>query len=191
MVDDRSVETYRSLRDTIKNAAGDEPVRSVVIVDIDRPTPSAVARSLAEAFRTAGDDCVQIDANFRSSSEQQPGLSDLVGNRALIDELLSKGDDGGFVGPGTVATPDLLSSRGFPEALQAVIERFDYAVITCGMYPGSSDLLAVAPHVDAVILVVSAGVTGREPAVRAKNALERVGARILGLVMVERPRRWL
>ena len=190
MADDRSIETYRSLRDMIKNATGDESIQSVLVADIDRQAPSSVARHLAEAFRTARDTCVQIDTNFRRPDESDPGLSDLIDDPALIEELLANDDESTIVGPGTVGTPDLLSSSGFPPALQAIVERFDYAVVTCDTYPGSSDLLAVAPSVDAVILVISAGVTGREPAMQARDALDRIDARILGLVVVERPRRW-
>lgn len=189
MADERTLETYRSLRDTIKHVGGDEPIRSVLVVDVDRKTPSAVARRLAEAFQGSNERCVLIHTNLRSPASETWGLSDLIVNpEAKLDFDDSAGPT--EVGPGTVPNPDLISSRSFEPALHRIMEPFDYAIVTCDGYPASGDAIAVGPAVDAAIFVISAGVTGREPAIRVRDALERVGTRILGMVMVERPRRW-
>ena len=132
MAESRSIETYRSLRDMIKNAAGDASIRSVLVVDVDRPSPSSVAQNLAAAFRTAGDSCVLIDTNFRNPSADVPGLSDLVDDASVVEQVLS-GEAEGVVGPGTIAAPDLLSSNEFPRAMTEIAGRFDYAVVTCDM----------------------------------------------------------
>jgi len=189
MADARTVETYRSLRETVKHAPGAEPIKSVLIVDVDRKSPSEVARRLAAAFGVAGDNCVLIDANFRAAGGDASGLSDLIRDPDTAREF--EAIDGlTIVGAGTAAEPDLLSSRSFSTTLAAIVEQYDYAIVTCDGYPASADAIALGPLVDAVILVISAGVTGREPAIRARDALDRVGARILGMVVVERPRRW-
>jgi len=189
MANTGTLETYRSLRDTIKNATGDKPLRSILIVDVDRKSPSDVAVQLAEAFSDAGERCALIETNFRNSDGQKPGLSDMLSESGAT---YKPGESDGLIeiGPGTVGNPDLLASKSFPTVLVDLVSQFDYAILTCDGYPGSGDAIAVGPAVDAVILVISAGVTGREPAIRARDALERVGARILGMVMIERPRRW-
>ena len=189
MADPRSVETYRSLRETIKHAAGEKPLASVLLVDVDRKGPSEVARRLAEVFGVARERCVLIDTNFRNPSDGEPGLSDLtLDPTTQLDLALTDGL--AVVRAGTAGNPDLLSSKSFPGALASIVEQFDYAIVACDGYPASADALAVGPLVDAVILVISAGVTGREPAIQARDALERLGVRILGMVMIERPRRW-
>ncbi len=189
MADAKTVEIYRALRGTIKHAAGDAPIKSVLVVDVDRKDPSDVATRLAESFSLAHERCVLVDTNFRNSDQETFGLSDLVGS-ADTDLALDDEQDLTTIGPGTIDDPDLLSTDAFQSTLAAVVQRFDYAVVTSAGFPEYGDAIAVGPIVDAVILVVSAGVTGREPAIQARDALERVGARILGMVMVERPRRW-
>lgn len=190
MPEDRSKETYRSLRDTIKNAAGDVAIRSILVIDVDRSTLSPVALGLADAFGVAGDRCVLVDADFRSREFDEPGFSDLIQDNTLMDSAVNQHGDIALIEPGTLSKPDLLSSERATGALEAIQQKFDYVVLSCDSYPHSSDVLAIAPLVDAVILVISAGVTRREPAIRVTDALDRVGARVLGLVMIERQRRW-
>ncbi len=189
MPEDQTLETYRALRDTIKHVTGDEPVRSVLFVDVDRGSQSVVAKRVARTFQDANDRCVLIDANLRDGAGGSVGLSDLIvdPNRDISADSV---DGLARIGPGSVANPDLLASRDFEPALARIVEQHDYAIVTCNGYPASGDAVAIGPVVDAVILVISAGVTGREPAIRARDALERVGARILGMVVIERPRRW-
>jgi Mrp family chromosome partitioning ATPase len=189
LADAKTVETYRALRGTIKHAAGDAPIKSVLIVDVDRKYPSEVASRLAESFSLAHERCVLADTNFRNSVPDTPGLSDLV---IYADTDLALDDEPYLttIGPGTIHDPDLLSTDAFRTSLTGVVQRFDYAIVTSAGFPEYGDAIAVGPLVDAVILVISAGVTGREQAIQARDALERVGARILGMVMIERPRRW-
>ncbi|MEZ4520151.1 MAG: hypothetical protein R3A46_00710 [Thermomicrobiales bacterium] len=190
MADVNSIETYRSLRATIKHAAGEARVRSVLIVDVDRKTPSGVARNTALAFAAAQERCALVDTNFRGRHVDGLGLADMMKDPS-VEVDFGPDDDGLVVVPaGSSGDPDMLSSDRFTQTLDAIIEKFDYTIVTCDVYPGSGDAIAIAPVVDAVIIVISAGVTGREPAIQARDALERVGARILGLVMIERPKRW-
>lgn len=184
-----AAETYRSLHTTIKYAAGDRPVHSVLIVDVDRPSASAVAENVALAFARAGDCCALIDADFRSGGEGT-GFADLIRDPSASATAENGADGLARIRPGADAHPDLLASSRVRDAIESLRSRYDYLVVTCPPLPEHGDAVAIAPHVDAAVLVISAGVTGRDEAVRAKEALERVGARILGLVMIERPRRW-
>jgi Mrp family chromosome partitioning ATPase len=186
-----AIEAYRSLHATIKYAAGEPGPRSVLLVDVGGRQPTSVAEHVALAFARAGDACTLVDANLRSAPEVTPGLSDLID--AKTSEVLEtkSGADGLIrIGPGTRPDPDLLAN----DELGAVIDRFTaargYLIVSCAPMPEFGDALAIAPRVDAVALVVQSGVSGRQAAIRARDALERVGARLLGIVMVERPRRW-
>lgn len=162
----------------------------MLIVDVDRDEPSPVALELARAFGAAGDRCALIDTNLREANEAEPGLADLMLDGSFDLTTFPVADGLVVIGPGGAGNPDLLSTPAFREALDRVRETFDYTILTCDAFPTTGDAIAIAPEVDAVVLVISAGVTRREPAIEARDALERVGARILGMVMIERPRRW-
>ena len=68
----RREEAFRSLRSTIKFAAGEPAVRSVLIVDTDRNETSDSAEQVARAFAKAGDSCAFVNADFRSGGEVCP-----------------------------------------------------------------------------------------------------------------------
>jgi len=186
-----SAESYRSLHATVKFAAGEQPVRCVLVVDVDRERPSSVAERLSETFARGGDPTVFVDANVRGSANAAPGFLDLVAGKAQTAEVLTAGSVDGLrvVGPGSFSDPDFLASDGVATALAALLTTHDYLIVRCAGLPQHGDAIALAPRVDAVILTVTAGVTRRPRAIEARDALERVGGRLLGVVMVEPARR--
>lgn len=186
--DDTRSEAFRSLRSTIKFAEGDRPVRSVLIVDADRSDVSDSAEQVALAFGNAGDRCALVDANFRQTSDTSVGFSDLLSGGSSLDAVLkaaTTNDGYTSIGCGTVANPDLLAGDQVASVLESLLERFDYVLISTASLPEHSDAVSIAPRVDATILVVTSGKTRRPRAIAARDALERVGARVLGVVLLE------
>jgi Mrp family chromosome partitioning ATPase len=184
-------EAYRILRSSVKFATGERPIRTVLLVDVDRAEPSGVAAQLAGAFADAGDRCALVETDVRRGSGR-PGFSDLVCGTAVVDDIIRAGADGepAYVGPGTTAAPDVLAGDQLGPALDALLASYDVVVLCAASLPAFGDALGIAPRVDATILVVTSGKTRRPRAVEARDALERVGARLLGVVMIETKRRW-
>jgi non-specific protein-tyrosine kinase len=189
--DSPAAEAYRILRSSVKFASGDRPVRSVLVVDIDRVQPSGVAEQLARSFADAGDRCLFVETDVRRGSND-PGFSDLVLGTATMDAVVREGEQVGpsGIGPGTASVPDALAGKTLAPALDSLADEYDFVVLSAASVPAFGDALSIAPHVDATILVVTSGKTRRPRAVEARDALERVGARLLGVVMVETRRRW-
>lgn len=184
-------EAYRILRATVKYAVGEALVRTVLIVDVDRDEPSGVAEELASAFARSGDRCVLIDTNPRGTERRAAGFSDLLqGDASVADVAIASGLPGlTRVGAGTASAPDVLAGTGVTAALNQLVAEHEHVILSCASLPGNGDALALAPNVDATILVVTAGKSRRPRAIEARDALDRVGARLLGVVMVEPKRR--
>jgi len=190
--EDRRDEAFRSLRSTIKFAAGDPPVRSVLIVDADRDQISDSAEQVARAFAKAGDACAFVDANFRREAGTTPGFSDLLIGSQPLDVVIEENAGDSLlttISAGTVPDPDLLAGDQVSQVLDALLQRFEYVIIGTASLPANSDAISLASRVDASILVVTSGKTRRQRAVEARDALERVGARVLGVVLIEAKRR--
>lgn len=185
-----SAESYRSLHATVKFSAGETPIRSVLIVDVDRSTPSEVALRLAETFARGGDRCVYVDANVRGA-DRAPGLLELAAGTAEPGTLLQQASIAGLskLPPGALDDPDLLASDGVGRAFETLLNEHAYLVAGCAGLPQYGDAIALAPRVDATILTVTTGVTRRPRAIEARDALERVGGRLLGVVLIEPGRR--
>ncbi len=185
-------EAFRGLRSTVKFTGDGDPIQSVLVVDIDRQDSSRVAERLAEAFARGGDRCLYIDTDVRNGHSDQPGIVDLIEANIPVDETLQQTEIKNLtkIGPGTLDQPDVLTASHLPDTLELLEERFNYLVLSCAPLPEWNDALALAASADATILVISAGKTRRAEAIEARDALERVGANLLGVVMIERKRRW-
>ncbi|MDI3339324.1 MAG: CpsD/CapB family tyrosine-protein kinase [Sphaerobacter sp.] len=201
-------EAYRSLRATVKFARVEPPVRAVAIVDAGTGGQHAeAAANLAAALALGGDSVVLVDANLR-----QPRLHERfrLPNETGLAEWLAAGDPGaalplvetGIAGltlltAGHVAQAggplpaDLLGSDRCATLLARLRDDADFVVVDTPPLPDVGDALAIAPRVDAVLLLIRSGKTKRAAAQRAKDALDRVGARILGAVLTDsgRPKR--
>ncbi len=184
-----AAEAYRILRSSVKFATGDRPIRTVLVVDVDRAMPSGVADELGAAFARAGDPTVVVATDGRLHHDQDAGFGDLLFGGTVESLGLAGGSQLTKIPAGRRSQPDALASDRVSDALNLLSQRFDYVILSSASFPQHSDALAIAPRVDATILVVTSGKTRRPRAIEARDALERVGARILGVVMVETRRR--
>lgn len=180
-----AAEAFRILRSSVKFAAGERPIRTVLVVDVDRRTPSGVADELGAAFARAGDPTVVVATDGRLHDGQGEGFGDLLLGESIESLGLPDGTELVAIPAGRRSQPDVLAGDRLSDALTLLSQRFDYVILSAASFPQHSDALAIAPRVDATILVVTSGKTRRPRAIEARDALDRVGARILGVVMVE------
>ncbi|HVX29982.1 MAG TPA: CpsD/CapB family tyrosine-protein kinase [Nitrolancea sp.] len=199
-----TAEAYRSLRASVKFAGVKPSVRSVLIADAgSNGQHNAVAANLAAALALAGDATILIDADLR-----RPALHEQFGvpNRAGLSDWLAAGDStapiplvptsidglslltaGTASGNGTfgIAPVDYLSSDHFVDLLHRLSDTAEYLVFDAPSLAEVGDALTIAARVDAVLLLVRSGRTKRTAAQKAKESLDRVGARLLGAVLTD------
>lgn len=204
----RVAEAYRSLRSTVKFANVEPPIRTILMADAGTGGQhSAAAANLAAAIALGGDSALLLDANLR-----RPRLHELFGlpNEHGLAEWLGLPDTGAPLplvstgvsglrlmtaghmpqGASTGAVPaDLLSSDRFSRLISQLRDQAGFVVVDAPALPEFGDALAIAPRVDAVLLLVRSGKTKRPDAQRAREALDRVGARVLGAVLTDVPAR--
>lgn len=199
-----TAEAYRSLRASVKFAGVKPSVRSVLVADAgSKGQHSIVAANLAAALALGGDTTILIDADLRQPAihqqlgvANQPGLSDWLaagdGSAPVpliptaIDglSLLTAGTAGGNRGFGA-APVDYLSSDHFVDLLQRLSDSAEYLIFDAPSLADVGDALTIAARVDAVLLLIRSGRTKRAAAQKAKESLDRVGARLLGAVLTD------
>ena len=184
-----AAEAYRVLRSSVKFAEGATTRRTVLVVDVDRAEPSGVARELAAAFARAGDTCVFVD--LAAVPGDEPGFAALLAGNSSATSVGEPTDVPNLtrVSPGADFQPDLLASSTLADVFATLHESYAYVIVSCVGLPARGDALALAPRADGVILVVTSGKTRRPRAIAARDQLERVGANLLGVVLLETKRR--
>lgn len=196
-----AAEAYRNLRTTVLAKCNSErPIQNLLICGVGRSPHDAaqVATNLAAAFAIAGDQVVLIDADLRHPllhnlvhGTVTSGLAEWLVTRDPVDAppILATPIAGLQILPaGTLPANtnpvDLFSRPHANDWLSTLRNQADRLIIHTAPLPHYGEALALAPTVDAVLLVVRSGVTPRTAALRAKDQLKQVGARVLGVVFL-------
>lgn len=189
-----AAEAYRTLRANLQFASLDRDVRTLLITSADQGDgKTTVAANLGVALAEGGRRVLLIDADLRRPGVHTlfdlsltPGLSN-----ALLEEDAELPAQATAIGGLSVLTAgdpppnpgEFVASARLARLLGRVRSSFDYVVIDSPPVSLVADAAVLAPTVDGVLLVVSAGRTKRDLARKAKEQLERVGARLLGVVL--------
>ena len=158
---------------------------------------ASLALQLAEALVASANSSVcLVDANFQS-----PSLHRLIGplsRRSLAEALRSPSDVHSFVqqlspsgvsfltAGSVVPFPDTpLSEERLRPCLTELRSHFDRILMLAPPFGPHEDALWLGRLADGVVLVLEAGTTRRDLALRAKASFDAVGVKVLGAVLTE------
>jgi polysaccharide biosynthesis transport protein len=194
-------ESYRTVRTNVQFSSLDVPVGSIVVTSAQsREGKSTVAANLAVTMAQAGKRVLLVDADLRRPSlhrlfglSNRHGLTDLLLNerRAVEDLALDTHVPGLQVLPSGPQPPnpsEALGSRRMRQVLEEMRQIADVVILDSPPLLAVADGLVLSATTDAAILVVRSGATRRTLAQRAKEQLDRVEARLLGIVVNAAPR---
>jgi non-specific protein-tyrosine kinase len=80
---------------------------------------------------------------------------------------------------------EALASRRFEEVVALARTQADFVLVDTAPAGALADAAVLAPRLEGILLVVSAGRTKRDLARRAREQLERVNANLLGVVLTD------
>ena len=198
LADPRSpaAEAYRSLAATVQFAYADRQLQTIGVTSAAAGEgKSTTTANLAIALAEGGRRVIVVDADLRRPGQhtlfgldRKDGLSNmLMGDQTQLP-LLDTQTPGVRVltsGP-TPANPlEALGSRRFDHVLALARAQADFVLVDTPPAGALADAAVLAPRLDGMLLVVSAGRTKRDLARRAREQLERVNANLLGVVLTD------
>ena len=138
-----------------------------------------------------------IEANLRTPGlhtafriEPERGLSDIMTNGDKPDFYIKKVEPGNLsvvtAGSKLTGPVSLFESDRFGKFLTSMRAVFDYIILDGPPVPSFSEARVLCTKVDGVVLVIEAGKTREQVAVRAKKELEEAGGKVLGMVLNKR-----
>ena len=207
LTDPRSpaAEAYRTLRVNIQFASPDKPLRTILATSTSpEDGKSTTLANLAVALAETGASTLLVDCDLR-----RPSLHTLFGlpNEQGLTSLILAAATGDVPGAAPEQTPlplqatrvenlrlltsgpvppnpaELLASRRMAEILTTLAGLADYVLFDTPPVIAVTDAAILAPHVDGVLLIVRAGKTKRDLAVKAKAILAQVNAPLVGVVL--------
>ncbi len=193
-------EAFRSLRTNLEFAGVDRPIRRLLVTSAaPNEGKTTVAVNLAAIIAQGGKHVVLVDADLRRPKvhrflglSNQFGISDLFrGNVAvrMVSQRISEQENVSVITSGSLPPnpSELLASVRMDQILREVEQEADFIIMDS---PPSlvADVQVVAAKADGVILVVHPGHTKADAAQATLEQLNRVGARVVGVVLNRIPR---
>lgn len=194
-------ESYRSLRTNLRFVEFEEGARSIVVTSsIDGEGKSTTAANLALAVADLGQKVLLVDADLRRPRVDRMfgidggvGLSDvLIGAVPLQDAVQAFLTTNLELLPAGTIPPnpnEQLQSRAMHDLVASLHDRYDLVVFDTPPLLAVSDAAVLSGLAGGVIVVSAAGRVRRAQLDNALAALDRVGGRVVGLVMTMLPRR--
>jgi non-specific protein-tyrosine kinase len=189
-----AAEAYRTLSTNIQFSSLDREIRSLLVTSVGADEgKSIVLANLAITMAESGRRVVILDCDLRRPAlhtifqlPDQPGLTSMMLDESLAPPLHGTVTQNVSLIPAGPLPPnpaELISSERFGRALAAIGDLADIVLVDAPPINAVADATILATRVDGVLLVVDSGRTRRDAARRAKQQLDRVGARVLGATL--------
>lgn len=186
---------YKRLRASLLFAPAYSDVRTIAVTATRHGEGATrVAIGLARALAGEGETRVLlVEGNLRTPSFAQqvpvgkgPGLAEFLAGDASAASLVTPVHDWNISVISAGTRLPVIDCEAVANAVAQVMDQFDFVIIDLPPVNRYADAAILAPKVDGVILVVEADRTPVVDADSAKKGLDRVGARIFGVVLNRR-----
>jgi succinoglycan biosynthesis transport protein ExoP len=190
-----AAEAYRVLRNNLDFVNFEQDIKTLLVTSsAPGEGKSTVAANLAAALTQAGAKVVLVNCDFRRPVTDQffpvnntIGLSDvLLGRNSLKAALQKPGDQELLVLASGKMPPnpsELLGSVKMADLIKSLGEWADWIIVDSPPLLAVADASASARWADGVLMVTRGGVSTRQAAKTGREMLEKVGARMVGVVV--------
>jgi capsular exopolysaccharide synthesis family protein len=194
-------EAYRTLRTNLRYVELEDTARSLVVTSsVDGEGKSTTAANLALAAADLGQRVLLVDADLRRPRigslfgiEDSLGLTDvLIGAMKLEDAVQDLGRTGLEVLPAGSVPPnpnEMLQSQAMADLLDTLHAEYDLVIFDTPPLLAVSDAAVLGEQAGGVVLVAASGQVRRAQLDSALQSLERVSARVVGVIVTMVPRR--
>ncbi|WP_425481225.1 CpsD/CapB family tyrosine-protein kinase [Metabacillus lacus] len=188
-------EQYKNIRTNIQFSQVDKELRSLIVTSSGPGEgKSTTAANLAVVFAQQGKRVLLIDADLRKPTvhytfrlENHQGLTNVLTRQlSLLDAVSTSMQDNLYILPSGPIPPnpsELLGSKNMTSLIEAAKEEYDVLIFDTPPVLAVTDTQILSSMADGVVLVVSSGRTEIESAMKAKEQLQNVNAKILGTVL--------
>jgi capsular exopolysaccharide synthesis family protein len=187
-------EAYRSLRTNLMFSSIEHPLTTLVITSAGPDEGKSVTvANLAVTLAQGGKRTILVDADLRRPGQddiwglsQEPGLTTMLMENLAEPPVCDVGVENLWVlpsGPLPDAPADLLGSPRMDSVIAQLTGLADVVLFDAPPVVAVTDAALLATKLDGLLLVLRAGATRRDFAERAKELLERINVRIVGVVL--------
>ncbi|MCR8660652.1 CpsD/CapB family tyrosine-protein kinase [Paenibacillus endoradicis] len=188
-------ESYRTLRTNISFTAVDNELKVIMVTSASPGEgKSTTAANIAVTYAQSNYNVIVMELDLRKPTvhktfnvTNRAGITHVLTNQASLEEVIRSTDipniDVISSGPIPPNPSELLGSNQLVKVINGLKQIYDIIIIDTPPLLAVTDAQLVASICDGVILVVDSGQVKRSAAIDAKQKLDRVNAKILGVVL--------
>lgn len=188
-------ESYRHLRTNIQFSRPDAVVQTILVTSANPGEGKTVtAANLGVVMAQSGRRTLIVDCDVRRPNiheqmgvPREPGLVQLLFSSGDVDlKSLETGVDDLYVLPAGRSVPnpaELIGSKRMRELLDEFKGHFDVVIVDSPPVLVATDAVLLSTQCDATLLVVAAASTKKHELAHAREALDGVGAKVVGGVL--------
>ncbi|UNK18761.1 CpsD/CapB family tyrosine-protein kinase [Paenibacillus sp. N3/727] len=188
-------EEYRLLRTKIQFSSKDQELKTVMVTSSQAGEgKSTTISNLAVAYAQEGKKVLLIDANLRKpslhrifSQMNHQGLSTLLTGHTSVEDTIQATAVSHLSlltsGPLSANPSELIDSPAMKELLELLKQQYDLILMDTSSVLAVSDSVIISALCDGVVMVVAAGRAKKDHLKKAKEQLDHVNARMLGIVL--------
>jgi capsular exopolysaccharide synthesis family protein len=187
-------DAYRMLQANLKFISSDKPLQVIVVTSsVPKEGKSTVSANLAAAIAQLGQRVLLVDADMQNPIQHHlwgvnntKGLSDIIVGQVEFETVVSAGMLSLDVLSAGATTPNplfLLDSRKMETLIKDFKNTYDFVIIDAPSLMMRADALALGKMADGILLIARPGVLTSGDAATAREALERSGQNVLGMVV--------
>lgn len=175
------------------------PIRTLMFSGINHGigVTTAVVNFSRAMVRNSARKVLIIDANLRTPNlhslfnlDPADGLAEILAGNGIKVLRFNKVGEGELYAMTCGCDPSEIVGRfetkPFDALLETAIKKFDFTILDSAPITRYSETQAISPRVDGVVLVIEAGKTRQQVALRAKKELEDAGGKLLGVILNKR-----
>ncbi|WP_100405493.1 CpsD/CapB family tyrosine-protein kinase [Bacillus solitudinis] len=193
-------EQYRSVRTNIQFASLEENLQKILVTSAGPGEgKSTTVANLAVVFAQQGKRVLLVDADLRKPTVhytfQTPntlGLTNVLTGQSTFEGSVSRTDveklDLMTSGPIPPNPSELLGSRAMSRFMEEASTAYDFVFFDTPPVLAVADAQVLANQCDGSIFVVNSGKTDRAGALKAKELLTQAQAKVLGVVLNQKPK---
>lgn len=195
-------EAFRVLKTNIQYYGMDRKIKRIVVTSSGHGEgKTSTAINLCISLAQSGSKVLLIDADLQKpmlikhlGSNDFVGITNYISGNATLDEIICSTNLENFFlitcGPKPINSADILASEKFAELLKSVDECFDMIIIDSPSLGKHIDAAILAAQADGTLIVVKSNYSDSRNVKTAKNQLEKVGAKIIGIVLTKMDKKY-
>ncbi|MBD3239329.1 MAG: polysaccharide biosynthesis tyrosine autokinase [Chitinivibrionales bacterium] len=188
------VEPFRAVRANLKHTIDQQHYRSLLVCSaLKGEGKTTLVANLALAFSLDGRRVILIDCDLRRPQlhrffglSREPGLSEYLTDACSLEEALRESSREGVLVITSGAAPhnraELLGTQRFSSLLDRLRTQADLVLLDTPPLLPVSDVITIAPNVEAAVMVVRTLWTPKKAARQTAAHLRRIGLDIVGAV---------